>query len=248
MSEPLRVLLADHEEPLRQMAGDALRSAGFECDSFPDGERAAAALQAGAYDLLVVSIAMPGNRDFELLPRAGGEPVGIPVIVLAKPASRSTAVTALRLGAVDYLVKPLKIADLVKAVKKAGEKAFALRTVRSVQRVIGVCAGWFRELETVLATPGRLLVPAPVRSTLVEMTGHVQPLRDALLWGNLEPKEVAALSPREREVLRALVAGRRVREIARALGIALNPGRKPVRAILRKLGVHSQPELIERFR
>ena len=37
-----------------------------------------------------------------------------------------------------------------------------------------------------------------------------QPLRDALLWGNLEPKEVAALSPREREVLRALVAGRRV--------------------------------------
>jgi DNA-binding NarL/FixJ family response regulator len=248
VSEPVRVLLADHEEPFRQMAGDALRSAGFQCDSFRDGERAAAALQAGAYDLLVVSTAMPGNRDFELLRRAGGEPVGMPVIVLAKPASLSTAVTALRLGAVDYLVKPLEIADLVKAVKKAGEKALALRTVRSVQRVIGVCTGWFRELETVLAMPGPLSLPPPVRSALVETPGQVQPLRDALLWGNLEPKEVAALSPREREVLRALVAGRRVREIARALGIAVNTGRKHVKAILRKLGVHSQAELVERFR
>lgn len=230
------------------MAGDALRSAGFQCDSFRDGERAAAALQSGAYDLLVVSISMPGNRDFELLRRTGGEPVGIPVIVLAKPASLSTAVTALRLGAVDYLVKPLEIADLVKAVKKASEKALALRTVRSVQRVIGVCAGWFRDLEAVLATPGPLALPPPLRSAVLETVGPVQPIRDALLWGGLEPKELATLSPREREVLRALVEGRRVREIARALGIALNTSRKHVKAILRKLGVHSQAELIERFR
>lgn len=230
------------------MAGDALRTAGFQCDSFRDGERASAALHAGGYDLLVVSITMPGNRDFELLRRAGGEPVGVPVIVIAKPASISTTVTALRLGAVDYLVKPLEIADLVKAVKKAGEKALALRTVRSVERVIGVCAGWFRELEIVLAAPGPVTLSAAVRSGLAETAVPAQPLRDALLWGNVEAKELAALSPREREVLRALVAGRRVREIARTLGIALNTARKHVKAILRKVGVHSQAELVERFR
>src|SRR3989442_8020956 len=129
------------------MAADALRTQGFECDGFRDAERAAAAFEAGDYDLLVASVSMPGNRDFELLRRPSGEPLGIPVIVLAKPASLSTAVTALRLGAVDYLVKPVEITDLVKAVKRAAEKAVALRTVRRVQRVIGVCAGWFRELE-----------------------------------------------------------------------------------------------------
>ncbi len=58
---------------------------------------------------------MPGNRDLELLRRPGGEPVGVPVIVLAKPASASTAVKALRLGAIDYLTKPVEIADLVEA-------------------------------------------------------------------------------------------------------------------------------------
>ncbi len=247
MTEHVRIMLADHEEPFRQMAADALRTQGFECDGFRDAERAAATFEAGTYDLLVASISMPGNRDFELLRRPSGEPVGIPVIVLAKPASISTAVTAMRLGAVDYLVKPVETADLVKAVRRAAEKALALRTVRHVQRVVGVCAGWFRELETVLSTPGPLSLPPPLRTALIGPTGHVEPLRDAWLWG-VEPKEVAALSPRERDVLRALVAGRRVREIAGSLDISLFTARNHLKAVLRKLGAHSQAELVERFR
>lgn len=247
MSEHVRVLLADHEEPFRQMAADALRTQGYECDGFRDAKRAGTALEAGAYDVLVVSIAMPGNRDFELLRRPSGETVGIPVIVLAKPASASTAVKALRLGAIDYLTKPVEIADLVEAATRAAEKAIALRSVRRVERVISVCANWFREMETVLSTPGPLSVPARLRSAILEPTTPVLPLRDAVLWG-LEAKELSGLSAREREVLRALVAGRRVRETARSLGISLHTARNHLKAILRKLGVHSQTELIERYR
>ncbi len=247
MSGQVRVLLADHEEPFRQMAADALRTQGYECDGFRDAKRASAALDAGSYDLLIVSIAMPGNRDFELLRRSNGEPVGVPVIVLAKPASASTAVKALRLGAFDYMTKPVEITDLVEAATRAAEKALALRSVRRVERVIGVCANWFREMETVLSTPGPLSVPSRLRSALLEPTTPVLPLRDAALWG-IESKELAALSAREADVLRALVAGRRVRDIARSLGISLHTARNHLKAVLRKLGAHSQSELIERFR
>lgn len=246
-TERLRILLADHEEVFREMATDALRTHGFECDGFRDVERATAAFDASAYDLLVASVSMPGNRNFELLRRRSGHPFGIPMIVLAKPAALSTAVTALRLGAVDYLVKPFGAADLVEAVQRAAEKALALRAVRRVERVVGVCAGWFRELEIVLSTPGPLSLPPSLRAAILEPPTPLAPVRDAVLWG-FETKELAALSARERDVLRALVAGRRVRDIARSLGISLHTARNHLKAVLRKLGAHSQSEVIERFR
>lgn len=63
----------------------------------------------------------------------------------------------------------------------------------------------------------------------------------------VDNNRLALLSPREREILNELLAGRRVNDVASRLDISRHTVRNHLKAIYRKLGVHSQVELIGRF-
>ena len=62
---------------------------------------------------------------------------------------------------------------------------------------------------------------------------------------NLERSELARLSPRERDVLEHLLDGHRVSTIAQRLAVSEHTVRNHLKSMFRKLGVHSQPELID---
>jgi DNA-binding CsgD family transcriptional regulator len=63
----------------------------------------------------------------------------------------------------------------------------------------------------------------------------------------LPPNVLADVSRREREILRSLLAGKWVEDISQALGISPHTVRNHVKALYRKIGVHSQAELLSKF-
>jgi two-component system response regulator AtoC len=101
-----RVLLAEDDEAMRQLFGRILRDEGLEVIDVADGLSAIARL-ADAFDLLVTDLKMPGADGLEVLRNARLRQPQLPVVLITAFGSISGAVEAMRLGAFDYLQKPL---------------------------------------------------------------------------------------------------------------------------------------------
>src|SRR5262249_23606857 len=107
-----RILVADDERELRDILVGFLRGEGYEVDGFEDGEAALAALRGTPYDLVLTDLRMPRLDGVGLLKEALEIYPDILVIVMTGFATIESAVDAMRLGAYDYLAKPVRIAEL----------------------------------------------------------------------------------------------------------------------------------------
>jgi DNA-binding response OmpR family regulator len=102
------ILVVDDEPGLRDFVSDALAGAGHRVVTAPDGETAFSELEASPVDLLVLDLRLPGRFDgMDVLRHARAELPELPVIVLTAHGSVESAVEAMRLGAVDFLEKPV---------------------------------------------------------------------------------------------------------------------------------------------
>jgi DNA-binding NarL/FixJ family response regulator len=127
MAAPLhRVIVADGERFFREAILEALSEAGIACEGVESG---AAALAAAGRDarLGVVILELASGGGLEALRRLRDERPALRVIALAAHAAQEEVLEALRLGACDYLAKPLHDEELVLAVRRA-LGAFALET------------------------------------------------------------------------------------------------------------------------
>jgi two-component system response regulator FlrC len=102
------ILIVDDEEGIREFLADALADDGHDIATAPDGLAAVALLHDRAFDLMITDLRMPGALDgVDLLRKAKADQPDIEVIVLTAYGSVDTAVEAMKLGAFDYLQKPL---------------------------------------------------------------------------------------------------------------------------------------------
>jgi two-component system response regulator AtoC len=102
-----RILVTDDEEGIREFMADTLAMDGHEVVQAADGAEAARLLDARAFDLLVTDLQMPRLDGMSLVRKVRGEQPELQVIVLTAHGSVDTAVAAMKLGAFDYLQKPL---------------------------------------------------------------------------------------------------------------------------------------------
>ena len=102
-----RVLIAEDEPTFRDLLADILEGSGHTVVAVGDGEAALAALERGGFELLVTDQRMPRLGGTELLRRLRALPAAPPAIVLTAHGTIPDAVEAVRLGAADYLTKPL---------------------------------------------------------------------------------------------------------------------------------------------
>lgn len=132
MTEPrtLRILLADDEEIVHQTIGDYLRESGHRVDAVHDGNAAWDAIQAQGHDLALLDVRMPGMDGLALLSEAGQMSPDLPVVIITGHANVEIAVDALRLGAADFLTKPIKLVELDAVL----EKSLRLRQMRREHR------------------------------------------------------------------------------------------------------------------
>lgn len=115
----LNVLLVDDEEIIHQTLGDYLHDLGHDVDSVYDGSSGAKSLIDQDYDLALVDIRMPGMDGLSLLSRVHEVRPELLIVIITGHGDMKTAIQALRLGAADFLPKPIKLLDLDAVLEKA---------------------------------------------------------------------------------------------------------------------------------
>lgn len=119
MSEQLpRVLLVDDERLARQIYSDYLVAAGCEVDTAESAQMARALFRSGRYQLVVTDLLLPDSDGLEVLAEVKRHDPEVDVIVITAHEKVEPAVRALRMGASDYLVKPVTPDTLQLAVSR----------------------------------------------------------------------------------------------------------------------------------
>jgi DNA-binding response OmpR family regulator len=108
-----RILVVDDEESLRLSLKFKLKSAGFDVDVAVDGEDALEKLKARPADAVLLDINMPRMSGIETLTVIRQRYPQTEAIMLTGFADFSTAIECLKIGAKDYLVKPVDTTELV---------------------------------------------------------------------------------------------------------------------------------------
>ena len=122
-TEPFTILAVDDEETMVRILRRTLSGAGFAVETCNEANAGLTRLQEGGIDLLITDLMMPKVDGFALLEAAKAADPETIVIVITAFSSVESAVKAMKLGAVDYLVKPFDIDTLVMRIKHALEMA-----------------------------------------------------------------------------------------------------------------------------
>ena len=123
MSTP-HVLVVDDEDDIRVLIKEILSDEGYEVTNAADAAEARAARQEGKFDLILLDIWMPDTDGISLLREwSGHAELDCPVVIMSGHGTVDTAVEATRLGAFDFVEKPLSIAKLLRTVERAIESS-----------------------------------------------------------------------------------------------------------------------------
>ena len=116
-SQP-RVLVVDDEETIRTALARFLRSRGYEVEVAESGIAALIMLERQRFVLMVCDVRMPGMTGLEVVPEALQLDADLAILMLSAVNDAPTATDALSHGAMDYLVKPIELVDLQRAVER----------------------------------------------------------------------------------------------------------------------------------
>ena len=170
-----KVLVVDDDPAVRIFFREALRPVSTMVAEAGDAGCALESIERGDFDIIVCDVWMPGASGLDLLGMAQQAQWDVGFILVTGEIAVETAVAALRLGAADFLLKPLKVEEVTRSVSGAFERLAIWRQARAYQG----------SLETSIARRTRELEAA-----LSELESNYQMTLEAL---------VAALDAREHE-------------------------------------------------
>jgi DNA-binding response OmpR family regulator len=114
---PARVLLIEDEPGIVDFVRRGLEAEGFNVEAALDGIEGERLALSESFDAIVLDLMLPGRPGLEILASVRRATPNVPVIVLTARGDISDRVTGLDAGAVDYLVKPFSLAELVARVR-----------------------------------------------------------------------------------------------------------------------------------
>jgi len=119
MNPLLRVLVIDDEPPIRRFLRTSLSAQGYSVLEAENGETGLAMLQRNAIDLVILDLGLPGMDGMTVLSRLKETGSAVPVIVLSSRDDEKGKVTALDMGADDYVTKPFGMDELLARIRAA---------------------------------------------------------------------------------------------------------------------------------
>lgn len=147
------VLIIDDEVALCQTFTRILRQAGCEATAAMDGKEALQRLAASTYDLAYLDLHLPGANGLEVLKEMHLIQPQLPVILFTAHASLQSAIEAMRLGATDYLIKPVDPETLIARTRTVlGERAVQRRR-REIHEKIEALQAELAALDSSAAPP-----------------------------------------------------------------------------------------------
>ncbi len=133
-----RVLLVDDEANIRRMIGALLQAEGFETAEAANGNAAVTALESAAPDVVLLDLMMPGGPDgLATLQQLKQRAPDVPVVMMSGKANLADAVRATKLGAFQFLEKPLTPEGLLVALRGALELSRARAENRRLHEALG---------------------------------------------------------------------------------------------------------------
>ena len=128
------VLVVDDEAGVRASLAGILGDEGYAVDAVDSGEAALAALESRRYDLVLLDVWLPGADGLEVLGRIREADAELPVVVISGHGTIETAVKAVRLGAQDFVEKPLSLEKTLLAVRNALQRRRLETEVRTLKQ------------------------------------------------------------------------------------------------------------------
>ncbi len=113
------ILLIDDEQEFVTTLAERLDMRGFSTATAADGESGLAMIRETTWDVVILDLLMPGMSGLETLRHIREITPGLPVILLTGHGSTREGMEGMQLGAVDYLMKPLAIEELLEKLKEA---------------------------------------------------------------------------------------------------------------------------------
>ncbi len=116
---PASILIVDDESGIRQSLASLLRDEGYDVEAVASGEECLAAVDRRSFDLILLDVWLPGIDGLATLERLNEREVIPMVVMISGHGKIETAVRATKLGAFDFIEKPLSLEKTVLAVKNA---------------------------------------------------------------------------------------------------------------------------------
>jgi two-component system nitrogen regulation response regulator NtrX len=194
-----RILVVDDEADIRELVQEILTEEGYAVDVAANATEARAACKRQPLDLVLLDIWMPDTDGISLLREwQSSQAVTAPIVMMSGHGTVETAVEATRLGAVDYVEKPLSLAKLLRTVQSALDEG---RRRRQASRTL---------VPPLLAPVGRSKLMRDLRDQVRHVAPHEAPV---LILG--EPgtgreafaRYIHSLSPRSSGPFVTLIAG-----------------------------------------
>jgi len=118
----IKILLIDDEEEFVTTLAQRLEYRGYTAQTAPDGQTGIDILVNSSFDIVILDLMMPGINGIDTLKQIKNNLPDLPVILLTGHGSTKAGIEGMHLGALDYLMKPLDINDLINKISLALKK------------------------------------------------------------------------------------------------------------------------------
>lgn len=139
-----QVLLIDDEQDFMDVLAERMRDRGMQVSTTTSPVEALDRAEAESFDAVVLDLMMPEMNGLEALTRLREKNPDLQVILLTGHATVEKGIEAMKLGALDFLEKPIDIQALNAKIKEAKAQKMLLvekRTEEAIKSIIG-CKGW----------------------------------------------------------------------------------------------------------
>ena len=132
----MNLLIVEDELAQRQILEAELVKLGHEVTAVETGAEAVARLEGGSFDVVVTDLRLPDFDGIEVIRRARESGNDVPILVITAYGSLKTAVSAIQAGATDYIIKPIRVPDLVRRLQQLNDLDRLERENRLLRRLV----------------------------------------------------------------------------------------------------------------
>ncbi len=142
--ESYKVLLVDDEEEFTNVLAERMETRGMKVDSVLTGPSAIERVKDTFYDAVILDMAMPEMDGIETMKHLLKINPDVQIIFLTGKATLQKAIEAVKLGAYDFMEKPVKFESLLEKVDEAKTKKMELKGKREEERIKNILGkkGW----------------------------------------------------------------------------------------------------------
>ena len=162
-----RILVIDDDTSVRDSLKMILEYDGYDCVLAPSGEEGVASIERDSPDLVFLDVKMPGMDGLDVLRQLREQAESVPVVMISGHGTVGTAVEATKLGAFDFLEKPLSTERVKVTIRNALDRRKLLDENRSWRKADQVRHEMVGESASLAKVTEEIRRAAPVKSSVL---------------------------------------------------------------------------------